>query len=171
MAKRKSRTKSAAGGGPFLQIAVICEKALTERDGVQSLIRLFDKATIPRMTAPADPGQVRVIPITMVIGFKSGDFVGTKSLSVDATARRVLGVGQATEVTFTGEEQGPLIVIETKVAVSGPELIWFDIRLDKKLLGRIPLRIEVAEDHLPAKEESERGGKQARQKSRSRRGK
>ena len=135
------KRKKAAIGGPFLTIATICERVLHEKDGVQSLVRVFDKLTLTPMQADI-PQDANSAQCTLVVQLRSGDFVGTKTLRIRPLNRP----GQEREIplVFGGNESGPLVVVEMNLAVAlgEPELWWFDISLDEQTISRVPLRIE-----------------------------
>lgn len=60
-------------GGPYLAMALLCEKVLREADGVLSLIRIVDRITVS-FSGPDAPVQMPPAPVnlTLVVGFKSG---------------------------------------------------------------------------------------------------
>jgi len=64
-------------GGPFLQIAVFCEKVLDEKDGVVSAIRIIERL---KFSASGEGAPEKMppmnIPIVLLVRFKSGDVSG-----------------------------------------------------------------------------------------------
>jgi hypothetical protein len=130
-------------GGPFLNMAVFCEKVLQEKDGVLSAIRIVDRFThstsfdgAPDIMPPFNIG------VSIVIGFKSGDTKGKWELKVKpfAPSGQEL-VGFTGPVFFTGEEQGATVVIQYGLMAKEEGVYWFDIMLNEKLFTRMPLRI------------------------------
>ena len=65
--------------GPYLTIAVLCEKVLEEKDGVPSLIRIVERFNI---TGQAPSMQPTVISPMLVIGLKAGIFRGQAVIQV-----------------------------------------------------------------------------------------
>lgn len=142
------KKKKAAGGskkaigGPFLTMATICERVLQEKDGVQSLVRIFDKLMLTPMQGEVPPDAKTAVQCTLVVQLRSGDFVGTKTLRIRPLNRPEQE--REFQVVFGGNESGPLVVVELVLAVpvAEPELWWFDISLDGQTISRVPLRIE-----------------------------
>src|SRR5271157_4694811 len=66
-------------GGPYLSIAVFCEKLLQESDGGLSLIRVFDRYTVAE---PSESIPITTIPLTLVILMRSGIFRGPSTINV-----------------------------------------------------------------------------------------
>lgn len=60
-------------GGPYLSAAFLCEKVLTEADGVKSAIRIFDRTT-HTIAGPAPPTEMQPFDyeFMLFIRFKSG---------------------------------------------------------------------------------------------------
>ena len=164
----KKRSKSGARpkgtqtavGGPFLTTAFICEKALNEKDGVQSFIRVFDRLSINFSTGEdIEDKRNRTVAITLAVVFKSGDFKGTKSLEirVNRTARNeTKPLGKPLEIAFEGGEHGPGVIVEVLFAAFEPDLVWFEVVLDKQIVSKIPLRIVATEPLSAARPEPER---------------
>lgn len=59
--------------GPFLAVAVLCEKVLEEKDGVLSAIRMVDRI-VQTAIGPAAPEEMPPVPVnlTALVCFKSG---------------------------------------------------------------------------------------------------
>lgn len=59
--------------GPYLQMALFCDRVLQEKDGVLSVIRVIDRINV-NVSDPAAPEQMPPIPIStnLVVGMKSG---------------------------------------------------------------------------------------------------
>lgn len=66
-------------GGPFLTIAVLCEKVLQEKDGVPSIIRVVDRITISGHSPSMPPTQISP---TLVVAMKAGMFRGMADLEI-----------------------------------------------------------------------------------------
>ena len=70
-------------GGPYLQAAFFCEKALREADGVLSFIRVVDKWTV---NGPAETMPPTVIQTNLVIAMKSGIHRGSSQITITPTS-------------------------------------------------------------------------------------
>ncbi len=68
-------------GGPFLQMAVFCEKVLQERDGVLSAIRIVDRFmhSLSGAEAPEIMPPIKT-EVSILIGLKSGSVRGKQEL-------------------------------------------------------------------------------------------
>jgi hypothetical protein len=124
---------------PFTFLAVICERALNEVDGVSSIIRMIDVIAIRGSTDEMTPGAVA---FTIGVGFRAGGFRGKKQFKI----RGVSPAGKkmqmmAGEMDFN-EETGALAYINTSLAVKSPGQYWFDVILGEKRMARIPLTIK-----------------------------
>ena len=64
-------------GGPYLQAALLCEKALQETDGVVSVIRIVDRWFV---SGPTEEMLQTAIQATMELMFKSGFHRGPKKI-------------------------------------------------------------------------------------------
>ena len=66
-------------GGQYISIAVFCEKLLQEADGGMSLIRVFDRYSVPE---PSETIPVVTIPLTLVLLMRSGIFRGPVTVKI-----------------------------------------------------------------------------------------
>lgn len=150
-AQRETNMKEGIGG-PFLQMAVFCEKALQEKDGVMSAIRIVDRFTL------TTPGEVspEVMPtmnlgITLIIAFKSGDVKGKMELKVNPVSPSGQGMpGFVGPLLFEGGDHGSSIVIQYGLSAKEEGIYWFDIVLNNKFVTKIPLRIIYAKATIPS---------------------
>lgn len=130
-------------GGPFLNAATFCERALEEKDGAHSIIRMVDRYWYEK---PKDmpPDQRVGIDTFLVIVIKSGDFVGTKTLSVKfrKPSGSYTAGGLNAPLTLNGGQHGVTVQIALRVSVEEDGLYWTDVALDGQLLTRVPLRVE-----------------------------
>lgn len=85
--KKKANQKSQQNDNLYLSIATICERALEEKDGVVSLIRLLDRVMV---TLPKDvpPDYLSSVPLNihLFIGFKSHNLEAKKFVTVLITS-------------------------------------------------------------------------------------
>jgi len=130
-------------GGPFLQMAVFCEKVLQEKDNVLSAIRIVDRFTQSTSVEGApDIMPPFTIGVSILIGFKSGDVKGKWELKLKPIAPSGQELpGFAGPIFFEGEERGANVVIQYGLTAKEEGIYWFDIMLNDKLLTRMPLRI------------------------------
>jgi hypothetical protein len=126
-------------GGPFLQMAVLCEKVLREADGVLSLIRIVDRVTISGAGREMPQSPVR---LTAAVAFKSGFAQGkyTVKLRPQRPSGKVLAELEF-PLLFEGNERGAGIVADITLMVQEEGLYWIDVLLEDQVATRIPLRI------------------------------
>lgn len=127
-------------GGPYLSLAVLCERVLTESDGAISLIRVIDRFTIRGQTPALTPTPLM---FWLAVMFRSGFFRGVLALSVQpvAPSGKVLPAIEV-PLNFEGdEERGSSVALPVQFLAEETGLHWFEVRLGEQLATRIPLRI------------------------------
>lgn len=145
IAKRKRSRRKKALGGPFLQAAAICEKVITEKDNVVSLIRMVDRLTF-MIQGPAGIKPRGVLGITVLIGFKAGDFEGKRKLEVSLWSPEGKQIAETgTKVHLQGRTKGPesgqTVQLEFPVPVENVGVNWLSVSLGGKEMTKIPFRI------------------------------
>lgn len=125
--------------GPFVSAALICEKVLTEQNGVNSAIRLIDRIFF----ITDQEGQLLFPqqPVVFYVSFKSGQAQGSYPVEIvreDPSTMRT-PVVQA-QVLFEGGERGANLIVNAVFAPTEPGLYWFDVLVSGRLVTRMPLR-------------------------------
>lgn len=129
--------------GPYLKMAVLCERALQERDGAISVIRVVDRVT---QVASGTNAPEEMPPLTgrftAVIMLVAGSSRGSSELRIDVElpmgiTRRVA----AASVFLEGEERATNLLLNLAMTFRSPGLYWFNLYLDNQFLTRIPLRV------------------------------
>lgn len=127
-------------GGPYLSLAVICEKLLVEKDGVQSIVRIVDHFHVH-----GSPPDMPPMPVffTLAIAFKSGFFRGVQRINIEPTTPSGAKMpAMSTTVNFEGDDdRGVFVGMETRFVAPEPGLYWLDIKLGDMTATRVPLRI------------------------------
>jgi len=130
-------------GGPYVQVAALCERVLQEKDGVLSLIRMIDRITIsiggssPPEEMP--PGSVNV---NVVVALKSGFVRGRHNLRIVPSSPLGKKITELSAgVLLEGDDRGVNVVMNLQMQVKEEGLYWFEVLLEDQLLTRIPLRI------------------------------
>jgi hypothetical protein len=130
--------------GPFLAMAVLCEKVLREADGVISVIRVVDRVNV-ELRGPGAPDEMPPIPISLnaVLSFKSGFAKG--KYKVKLITRSPSGVESAAQnmppIFLEGDERGANLIVSLQLSVTEEGLYWIDVLLEERVLTRIPLRV------------------------------
>lgn len=137
--------------GPYLSMAVLCEKVLQEASGVPSIIRVVDRVLITMppppviisATLPAPEQPDPQINLTIALMFKAGKFRGDRNLTVRLTAPSGLRHPETTlPLLFEGDDDRGINVFLPFVLVAHElGIYWFDLDLGEELIARIPLRI------------------------------
>ena len=130
--------------GPYLSAAIICEKVLSEADGVKSAIRIIDRINhSPAVAQTSAAMQPFDLQLSLLIKFKSGSARGPMSLEVrfsQPSGESPTPVQQI--VNFEGEDdRGVDIVAGLRLKVAQAGLHWFDVYLEGERVTRVPLRV------------------------------
>jgi hypothetical protein len=126
-------------GGPYLMLAVLCERVLREADGVMSLIRIVDRITIQGSLDSAAPPT---FPLTAVIGLKAGFARGSYLLKVKtiSPAHQDLGAAEL-PMLFEGEDRGAVVGLTLAFQPHEEGLYWLEVYLQDVLITKMPLRV------------------------------
>jgi hypothetical protein len=131
-----------ANDGPFLALAVICERVLVEKDDVMSLIRIFDQWTV---RGPFEKMPLTVVPFNLVLSFRAGRFRGDAAVTIKETSPSGLALWESkASVQFPNEkdgDQGSNLVAFLNLSASEEGIYWFEIALENRTITRIPLKI------------------------------
>ena len=75
--------------GPYLQAALLCERVMEEKDGVLSVIRIFDRV-IQTASGPSAPEAMQPLnyAMTALIILKSGRATGTVQVKIGRASCR-----------------------------------------------------------------------------------
>jgi hypothetical protein len=129
--------------GPYLAMAVICERVLQEKDGVLSAIRIIDKIT-QTIAGPHAPEVFPGITLNLfaLISFKSGISGGKYTIRLSPFSPSGDKLGEFSGPIFLeGNGRSANVIINLNLIVKEEGLYWFDILLEDQLVTRIPLHI------------------------------
>jgi hypothetical protein len=131
--------------GPFVTLAVFCDQAIEDKQGVVTLIRIVDQVTLQAAGegAPKElpPGQA--INTTLVIGLKAGKARGRQDVQVtfvhpDGTQHP----GPDIPVHFSqGDHQGMNVILQAGVILSDAGVYWAEVSVNKRLVTKTPLEV------------------------------
>ncbi|MGI8449337.1 MAG: DUF6941 family protein [Streptosporangiaceae bacterium] len=139
-----------ASQGPYLSYALLCEKVLREADGVVSFIRAVDHVTVTvplavsvgDETAPAATAATPSVALTLAIGLKSGNYVGSAQVKVRIEPPSGSTWPEFdTSLRFEGQDQGAGIILPIQFPVQDEGLYWFSVEVSGEILTRVPLRV------------------------------
>src|SRR5262249_10248879 len=118
---------------PWVMIAAICEHLLLDKDNVFSAIRLVD--TFPVRKPPDWDGKTSlVLPMTVFLGFKSGDVKGSRTIKLyqtDTEGKRKIILER--EIEFLGGGAGVNIRLILDFEYKTEGLHWIDVYVEKWL--------------------------------------
>jgi hypothetical protein len=139
-------------GGPYLSAAFLCEKALSEVDGVNSFIRMVDRWTV---TGPSEVMPSTTIQTTLVVAFKSGIHRGNGQLAITPTSPSDVRMpSTSVPLLFEGDDdRGLAIVIPMGFPATEPGIYWFNVSLDGQTFSEIPLHVvyhQVVPTEMPS---------------------
>ncbi len=135
--------------GPFLSVAVLCEKVIQEQGGAVSIIRITDTLNQSSM-GPDAPAQMPefTAEFTMVITLRAGEAKGSFGIKIRPEAPSGFQL-QSVEQTvhLAGGPWGASIVAPMQFPISETGVYWFDVILadtatgSEQLLTRVPLEV------------------------------
>jgi hypothetical protein len=145
------------GVGPYLQMAVICEKVIEDKTDSLSLIRIIDNVT-QTATGPEPPEQMPPIVLSnlmLVIALKAGKARGRYAVKVvveDPSGSQL--PSPEIPIQLEGEFRGVNLITPLNVAAQYEGIYWFDIyfvagRDKESLLTRIPLQVHYQPQRIP----------------------
>src|SRR5262245_38494272 len=114
---------------PYVQVAAFCQTALSEAQGMLSLIRLMDRYQV---VGPTKDMQPTTVNLTLVIVLKSGNMQGSATMTVrpikpDGSQMPPLNA----TVLFEGLERGVGLVSQIGLVVNDAGLYWFEVLIDE----------------------------------------
>jgi hypothetical protein len=127
-----------------LRAAVLCDRVLTEQDGVHSLVRVIDQFVVtaagPEAPTSIPPGQIRQ---NLYLSFVAGDAKGRLAFAIrpEKPSGEQLPA-QNLALTFDGRPNHiNNVVVDFQIEIDQEGLWWFDVMCEGAVLGRIPLVI------------------------------
>ena len=129
--------------GPYLKAAVFCDNVIEGKDGVLSLIRVIDRATLTA-AGPQAPAEMPPVAreLKLVLMFISGRARGTHSveLKVEKPNGDIREEWSGT-VFFEGEDRGANLIIQMSFSFEIEGLYWFHLFVGDSLLTKLPFRL------------------------------
>jgi hypothetical protein len=130
-------------GGPFLAVAVLCEKILEDKEGVHSLIRIVDRFNVQGQSPRMSP---TVLSPMLALLLKAGIFRGPATLQIQPiTPSGEPRPALSLPVNFEGDDdRGVFLGLQLQFLATEPGLYWFEVRLLEPTpiaLTRIPMRV------------------------------
>ena len=139
--------------GPYLQMAVFCEKVLEERDGVISVIRVIDRIN----ETASGPNAPEAMPpfealLTAVITLKSGKARGGVQVEIEPEGPSGLKKPRAVMTAqMEGNERGQNLIMNIQMRFEEPGPYWFSVYIDGQLITKIPFSVQYTRISGPAR--------------------
>ena len=129
---------------PYVQVAALCERVLTEKDNVQSLIRIVDCFAVA--TPPTDllpEGATPIISMQLVVALKGcGELQGDYEVTIQLRGPTKVNELAKVKVSFTGDHaHGTNILMNVALGVSNYGDCSFDVLWYGDLLTRVPFKL------------------------------
>jgi hypothetical protein len=125
--------------GPYIAMAVICERVLQEKDDVLSLIRVVDRFFVHGTAKEMPPS---VVQGNIVITMKSGFYKGKLEIKLrGATPSGKPLPEREFPVLFEGDYRGIGIVAPFQLTLDEEGLYCFDVLLEDATITRVPMRV------------------------------
>jgi hypothetical protein len=133
---------------PWLNLAVICEKILQERDGAISIIRVIDRWNFVGAAKEMGP---QVMRFHFFIMFRAGILRGKQRIHIRPHSPSGQDLpAMEFPVLFEGDdERGIAVATEAQIGVDQEGLYWFDVYLEDELVTRMPLRVTYQQTGMP----------------------
>jgi hypothetical protein len=131
--------------GPYVNVAVFCERVLQEKDDVITLVRIVDQITVSvtGTDAPDELPPGAAVSTNLVISLRAGQATGKQRVQI--TFEHPDGSrhpGPELPVHFTqGSSGGANLILNMNVALSTTGIYWADILVNGRLVTRLPLEI------------------------------
>ena len=143
-AAQRATLRNVFQDGPYLVMAIICEKVLQERDGVKSAIRIIDRFT-HSVAGPDVPEKMPTVGINfqLLIKMKSGKKPGKHHIKVTLVDPRKKELGSVTQTINMeqGESRGMDILLPINMKIEQEGVFWFEIWCDDLLMTKTPLEV------------------------------
>jgi len=130
--------------GPYVSLAVLCEKTIEDKMGRLSLINIIDQINIAAPQGAPAPEQMPqvAVQIVAVVSLKAGILKGTQNVKLSLVRPDgQIGPSMTTPALFQGDERGTNIITNLGLQFEQDGLYWLDVFVQDSLVTRIPLRV------------------------------
>lgn len=150
--KRPGNATNGAGRAkPFVQLAVLCERAQQDQYGSLSILNILEQL----VAGTSDPNAPDRMPTfrfkaDLAVAFVSGELRGERALTIvpeTPSGERMDPVTQ--QVEFRGEDSRVVFISNLSLDISEAGVYWFDVLLEGRRLTRIPLRVRYERNVPP----------------------
>lgn len=137
------------GKGPYLLMAVLCQRADQDQYGSFNIINILEQLIVGSddPDAPAEFPGFR-LEAQLVVSLASGERRGDGVISIepiDPALKSLEPVSQ--DIRFSGEDHRVTIVSSVSLDVEHTGVYWFSVKLDGETISWVPLRIGYQRGH------------------------
>jgi hypothetical protein len=132
--------------GPYVQMALFCERVLREGDGVFSVIRIVDQInhTERGVSPPEDMPEVH-FPLELILSLKAGSARGRSEIKIIPEQPSGETLPPLTmSVILEGENKGAVIHSRIDIPYKYEGLYWFRVEFDGNVITRLPLEVRYS---------------------------
>lgn len=127
---------------PLVAAAFLCERIMTEKDGVHTYVRVVDTVGARRHDA-----DTRVLfRLWLAVSLKSGDAYGGKytvAMRIKGPDEKVTKLGEEIPIVLNGDEHGVNIGVQLDLELKRDGLYMIDVLVDGEVLTRVPFRVRL----------------------------
>src|SRR5258708_8732696 len=133
--------------GPYLSGAALCEAVLHEKDERISCIRFADQFEVTIGGDIPDPLPSVQFRLNALLAFKSGPFVGTKTIKIilknpDGKIANTTQP-QSYPAIFKGREHGANLIVSMDIVTDKSGDYAIDVFLDDEMFTQIPFKVTI----------------------------
>lgn len=136
-------TNLSTGAGPFVAMALFCQRLDRQPDGTVDVIGVVDGVQLspPEPASPADAPPV--LRLMGLVSLRAGEVRGRRTIALRAHfPDGDLGATLSRAVEFTDAAPGATITFPIELEARERGTYWFDAYCDGELLTRIPLVVD-----------------------------
>jgi hypothetical protein len=140
----------ASSGGPYLLMAVLCERAQQDQYGSFSVMNVLEQL-VAGTDSPDAPLKMPTFRFqgNLAVSFASGNAKGEHALTIvpiEPSGERMDLVLQV--INLKGEDHRATFVSSVSMDITTEGVYWFEVALDKRVVTRIPLKIRYERSYV-----------------------
>jgi hypothetical protein len=140
----------ALSGGPYLLMAVLCERAQQDQYGSFSVMNVLEQL-VAGTDSPDAPEKMPTFRFqgSLAVSFASGNAKGEHSLTVvpiEPSGERMDMVLQV--INLKGDDHRATFVSNVSMDITTEGVYWFEVSLNKRVVTRIPLKIRYERSYV-----------------------
>jgi hypothetical protein len=130
--------------GPFVAMAVFCQRVDRQADGTVDVIGVIDGLHVGRPEDTPDPESPPVVRLMGVISIRAGEARGRRTIGLLAHfPDGALGATLSRLIVLSDDSPGATVSVPLELEARDAGVYWFDVTCDGALLTRMPLVIQV----------------------------